>query len=458
MFPVQKSIYGSLAAFVLILTTYICTTSFPVASNKIEQRVDLGPPKPMAVNTVAPVRLPDFSAAKPIGELPEKSPQTNSTLFVSLKQQQQRKTPESGLNPAEMKAGNSYLSQVQNSSYVSNPLDVSSPDIDWQYPNLVIPRATIANFQKKMAYGKKLARVGALASAEKEAQMGLKLVAESLDFSTRRHTLYTKKIDDVFVTLKEMTDFRVENSNLADMIQSHKTPILKEKHPADLSRNLAQLAYLSYAEEQLYGIFANYRFCSDAFFTLGKIFLSSRIGNEDTEVATMKAMLMFRMAVTLNPADSQSANELGAMYAGLNYLDVAKEYFVQSVSNSPTPTAWQNLARIHRMLGEQQLAAQAENEYRILAQGSSQKVSWVTPDEFGRSNQFRPTNGTNHPTIQSNRHPAMPAMQHPGIGQPAFQQTASQNPGIPSKQPSPTQKNTGHITGIPIPNILKLWK
>jgi len=56
MFPVQKSIYGSLAAFVLILTTYICTTSFPVASNKIEQRVDLGPPKPMAVNTVAPVR------------------------------------------------------------------------------------------------------------------------------------------------------------------------------------------------------------------------------------------------------------------------------------------------------------------------------------------------------------------------------------------------------------------
>ena len=309
-----------------------------------------------------------------------------------------------------------------------------------------------------MAYGKKLARVGALASAEKEAQMGLKLVAESLDFSTRRHTLYTKKIDDVFVTLKEMTDFRVENSNLADMIQSHKTPILKEKDPADLSRNLAQLAYLSYAEEQLYGIFANYRFCSDAFFTLGKIFLSSRIGNEDTEVATMKAMLMFRMAVTLNPADSQSANELGAMYAGLNYLDVAKEYFVQSVSNSPTPTAWQNLARIHRMLGEQQLAAQAENEYRILAQGSSQKVSWVTPDEFGRSNQFRPTNGTNHPTIQSNRHPAMPAMQHPGIGQPAFQQTASQNPGIPSKQPSPTQKNTGHITGIPIPNILKLWK
>jgi len=467
MVPVQKTIFGSLAALVLILTTYICATSHPVETDKIEPRVELRAPKRIVVNKIAPIPLPDFSAAKPISERDETHPKLDSTVIVSSEPRQDT-NPEWRPNSGEEKTSNLYPTPILNSEYASHTLDISSQDIssqdiDWQYPDHVIPRATIANFQKKMAYGKKLARVGALASAEKEAQLGLKLVAESLDFSTRLHTLYTKKIDDVFVTLDEMTDFRAENSNLVDVILSHKTPILKEEHPANLSRNLAQLAYLSYAEEQLIGIFANYKFCSDAFFTLGKIFLSSRIGNENTEVATMKAMLMFRMAVTLNPADSQSANELGAMYAGLNYLDVAKEYFLQSVRNSPTPIAWQNLARIHRMLGEHQLAIQAENEARILSQGSSQKVSWVTPDEFGRANQFRTTNGTNRSSIPpANRNSSTPALNQPNLRQSGFQRPASPQPGmipgIQSTQPSPPQKSTGRIAGIPIPNIMNLWK
>lgn len=449
MFPVHKSIFVSLAAFVLILSACICATSFRTESEETSTGAEQEFLTGIASSDNAPTQLPDFSEAKSITGRGQSPQSYVSGPFL----------PTTADSDWELSRNSD---SIANHSFPQNSTGTPAHDVAWQYPNLVIPSATVANFRKKMAYGKKLARIGALASAEREAQLGLKLVAESLDFSTGLQSLYANKIDEVFITLKEMNDFRTENGDLVEVIHSHRTPILKNESPSSLSRNSAQLAYLSYAEEQLTGIFANYNFCSDAFFTLGKIFLASRIGNENTEVATMKAMLMFRMAVSLNPADSQSANELGALYAGLNYLDVAKEYFLQSVRNSPTPNAWRNLARIHRLLGEHQLAAQAENEYARVSQGLSRKVAWVAPDAFGRSNQLGQANGSGQQNIPSNRRPNQQAMQQPRFQQRGIQNPATQNRGMqPGFQPMPNptpQSNTGRIAGIPIPSFMNFWK
>lgn len=449
MFPVHKSIFVTLAAFVLILSAYICATSFRAESEEASPAEEQESLADIVSSDNAPTHLPDFSEAKSITGAGQSPRSYVSGPFL----------PTNANSDLEL-ARNS--DSIANHSSPQNSTETSAQDVAWQYPNLLIPSATVANFQKKMAYGKKLARIGALASAEKEAHLGLKLVAESLDFSTGLQSLYANKIDEVFVALKEINDFRTANGDLSEVIHSHSTPILKNESPSSLSRNSAQLAYLSYAEEQLIGIFANYNFCSDAFFTLGKIFLASRIGNENTEVATMKAMLMFRMAVSLNPADSQSANELGALYAGLNYLDVAKEYFIQSVRSSSTPNAWRNLARIHRLLGEHQLAAQAENEYARVSRGLSRKVAWVAPDEFGRSNQVGQANGPNGQNLSSSRRPNQRSMQPSNFQQRGNQNSASQNRGMqsgfqPMPAPSP-QSHSGRIAGIPIPSFMNFWK
>lgn len=449
MFPVHKSIFGTLTAFVLVLSAYICASSFRDEPEEVLSSSEQESFPNTYGTDQTPTRLPDFSEVKSITAKDQSLESYVAGPFLPT------------TTNSERLIGLKSSSQADQTS-LKNSTRLLSDEVAWQYPNLVIPSATVANFRKKMAYGKKLARIGALASAEKEAQHGLKLVAESLDFSTGLQNLYANKIDDVFIALDEINDFRTAKGDLAEVIHSHRTPILKNESPSSLSRNSAQLAYLSYAEEQLNGIFANYNFCSDAFFTLGKIFLARRIGNENTEVATMKAMLMFRMAVSLNPADGQSANELGALYAGLNYLDVAKDYFLQSVRNSPTPNAWRNLARIHRLLGEHQLAAQAENEYARVSQGLSRKVAWVAPDEFGRSNQLGQPNGSGQQRMPANRRPNQQSMQQSNFQHRGNQNAATQNGHMqPGFQPMPSnspQNNAGRIAGIPIPNFMNFWK
>ena len=69
-------------------------------------------------------------------------------------------------------------------------------------------------------------------------------------------------------------------------------------------------------------------------------------------------------------------------------LAQATSYFKQSLISNPTPQTWQNLAKVHERLGEQDLASLAKNEFSVAVQTRSQGASaiqWLPTTTFNES-------------------------------------------------------------------------
>jgi len=84
-----------------------------------------------------------------------------------------------------------------------------------------------------------------------------------------------------------------------------------------------------------------------------------------------------------------AANELGVLYARYGQLPQARQLLLYSLRLRPHVQGWQNLAVVHRQLGEADLAKLADNERQLLAQKSGESadaagdmVRWVDPKTF----------------------------------------------------------------------------
>jgi tetratricopeptide (TPR) repeat protein len=182
------------------------------------------------------------------------------------------------------------------------------------------------------------------------------------------------------------------NLDLSAIIAAHRTPACKRQMPA--SQLAATQSYFDYARDELQRAAASSPVASQALTGLGKTYTLATEKNQG-RLAYAKAMVFHQAAVSADPRNHLAANELGVLLAKHGQWEPAKQAFLQSLRVQADAATWQNLAAVHRQLGERDLAELAEHERELLL-GKPESaasatidgkptVQWVDPKAFAGS-------------------------------------------------------------------------
>ncbi len=229
-----------------------------------------------------------------------------------------------------------------------------------------LPPGGVATVSQNMADADRRAQSDKTLGTDLERWDALSAIAESLDrqaASTRHSTLLSKAM----TAIREAEDFVTGIDDIGMIVAKHETPILQSEEKPGISGMQAMLIYCQHAESLL-GKALNWdATASETLLSLGRQFGDSNRIGENPEYQNAKSMVMYRLAVRLNPTDARALSELGLLYAKLNQFTEAKELLKSSLRITPVASTWESLASVHATLGEQQLAQQAMQESRILA-------------------------------------------------------------------------------------------
>jgi tetratricopeptide (TPR) repeat protein len=264
----------------------------------------------------------------------------------------------------------------------------------------VVHQASAAN-----RHAFELAEHGAIYSARAEFIVALRTIAEALD-ARQDNNDHVRMLEAGLKALEELDDFggrdlgSGDELNLDQIVAGHRTPVLKEllQDPPSgkITAHRAMSLYLTYAEQKLAACCADVPASSAALYGLGKIYTvpDSAHGPADATHGA-KAVAFHEAALAVDARNFRSANELGVLLVRFGRLPEARSALLHSLAVSPQPTTWQNLAAVHRALGQNQLAEAAGREAQLLATrqqqagmvaaGSATQVRWVDPATFARS-------------------------------------------------------------------------
>ncbi|MEX0792213.1 MAG: tetratricopeptide repeat protein [Pirellulaceae bacterium] len=261
--------------------------------------------------------------------------------------------------------------------------------------------------------GMSLAHRGAYYSARAEFIQAMRLITQTLDTqqSTREHSA---ALSSGLVALDEASAFIPEGAKLeADLdlpmiIRSHRTPALKEEDLKELTPLAAVQAYFGYAQEKLRFAAGGVPEATQALFGLAKL-QEFMHGGESGNRALIgpRSIALYQTALSIDPTHAETANELGVLLARYGQYEDAKHALLQGLRSRPYAESWNNLARVHELLGEPDLAQLARQEAAApQARGGNQVVRWTTPEEFtdeGRPTLRQPSQATSRPAESTAR-------------------------------------------------------
>ncbi len=257
-----------------------------------------------------------------------------------------------------------------------------------------------------------LAQHGAVFSARLEYMHSLEVIAEALDAQRGTH-IHQRMLIAGFKAMEEADDFASQHflaggeRNFAETVRSHQTPVVKNEPNLVWTTQAAMSRYLTYSQEQLAGALANLPPASAALFGLGKIFTVPLAAHGPPDATGgAKAVALYQAALMVDGRNYLAANELGVLLAGFGRLPEARAALLHSLSASSQPIVWQNLAAVHKAMGEADLAARAGKEAELAAKQMGQAaataydVRWVDPETFARAKPIDadPVNSTANST------------------------------------------------------------
>ena len=184
--------------------------------------------------------------------------------------------------------------------------------------------------------------------------------------------------------------------DVAFLVQSHRTPILKGNRVGGLTPMAAQGRYYTYAQEQLAAAAGREPVGSIALYGLGKVTAHmASAGKSKRLEGGGQAMTYFQAALLCDPNNFRAAHELGVALAQNGRLDQARDLFLRVIAIAPNAASWQNLSVVHERLGQQQLAIAARAEAQQLtgpsATAGKPAVRWVDARAFSQTTS--PTDG-----------------------------------------------------------------
>ncbi len=242
-----------------------------------------------------------------------------------------------------------------------------------------------------------LAQHGALFAARLQYMQSLEMVADALDaqHSTRVHR---RMLAAGFKAIEEADDFAASRLplsselNVAEIVRNHQTPVLKDD-TSDLSGQAAMSRYLTYAQEQMAAALGDVPQGSGALFGMGKLYsVPPEAHGPPDATGGAKAVAFYQASLMVDRRNFMAANELGVMWVNFGRLPEARAAFRHSLSISSQPVVWENLAAVHRSLGEAELSRKAEQASVAAAKRtgtgaslSAYDVQWVDTDTFARA-------------------------------------------------------------------------
>jgi tetratricopeptide (TPR) repeat protein len=344
------------------------TASGPSAAPRMASEPSVGPFSPNASSgsTLTVHRfnpMPSDTAQKPIAERPRAAP----------------RPIEEAPSPTEMRAE-------------SERIDLALPD---RTPELmaVCQRAEALN-----RHGFELAQRGAIFSARMEYMQSLETIAEALDAQHATH-IHQRMLVAGFKAIDEADDFTSHHIlaggelDVAEIVRAHQTTILKREPKQDWSAKGAMGRYLTYAQEQLAAAAGDVPQASAALFGLGKVYsVPPAAHGPPDSTGGAKAVVFHQAALMVDGKNFMAANELGVLLVRFGRLPEARAALLHSLSISPQPVVWQNLAEVHQAMAEYELAAKARQSAEMAANRmgragalAAYDVQWVDPATFVRA-------------------------------------------------------------------------
>ncbi|TWT30035.1 hypothetical protein [Blastopirellula retiformator] len=247
-----------------------------------------------------------------------------------------------------------------------------------------------------------LAQRGAFFSARAELIQALRLLTQTLDTERQTHQ-YSEALAEGLLALEEASDFVPEGSrleadiNLERLIQSHRTQILKKVDASQLTPLVAAQQYFSHAQDRLAIACGGVPESSAALYGLAKLqpYLKSGSGGDKALIGP-RSIALHQSAFLADPNNILAANELGVLLARYGQLSDAKQVFVKGLRSHSLADTWNNLAKVHEMLGENEMASLAREEakYATAQGGVAPKgnfVRWVSPEAFAQQQRREET-------------------------------------------------------------------
>lgn len=241
-----------------------------------------------------------------------------------------------------------------------------------------------------------MAQRGMLYSAKTELVKGLTLISQALDVQ-QGTAIHALALSAGLTALEEARDFASAGSqtggttDIAAIAGTHQTKLPAVIAPGT-SPVVAQQQYFGFAQQQLAIAGGGIQASSEILYRLGR--LQTAMAAHDSNPAALhgpQAIVFYQAALTTDGNNWKAANELGVLYARYGQLPQSRQLLVQSVTIHPNRQGWQNLAVVHRRLGEIDLAQRAEAEVQLLdkqpgqATASNDMVRWVDAKTFAAS-------------------------------------------------------------------------
>ena len=182
--------------------------------------------------------------------------------------------------------------------------------------------ATIHNVTARIHNAENLMARGACFAARAEMLQALKAIAQSLDEhdGTRRHG---DALAFALRAFQEAGDLTPRGAGLASpvnlelTIRGHRTPVLWNENVNRLTPVAAQQRYMAYAQEQLAEACRGDMSAAETLYVLARI--NTVLESEKPESSLLflpQAMVMYRVALEIDPRHGRAANELGVLLAG----------------------------------------------------------------------------------------------------------------------------------------------
>jgi tetratricopeptide (TPR) repeat protein len=243
-----------------------------------------------------------------------------------------------------------------------------------------------------------MAKRGMFYSARRELAQALQSIAQSLD-TQEGSTRHATSLAAGLAALTEARDFSApstrsgEAASVASIAATHRTPRLAGPLPPQLPPVAAQQHYFAFAQSQLTIAAGGIPASAQILYRLGRLEMAMTAHDFDpTALHIPRAIVFHQASLATDGGNWLAANELGVILARCGQLGEAKQLLLHSLNIRPHAAGWQNLAAVHRRLGEGELAELADQERQRLASqtaktspDSNEMVRWVAPKAFAAS-------------------------------------------------------------------------
>ncbi|MEZ6091188.1 MAG: hypothetical protein R3C05_24835 [Pirellulaceae bacterium] len=195
-------------------------------------------------------------------------------------------------------------------------------------------------------------------SARHHAIEALHLMAQSTDELTHSNE-GTQALSQALTAIREASDFlgrygAVDPAALQRLVDSHSTRVLKRCDLKDVQPLRAADTYYEFARGRFVDAVGGWVVSARALVVVAK---TEPVTSDQTDTNLSAAQVCFlRSAVACDPQNAIAANELGHELLALGMFDEARWALEHSYAQKPTAAALQNLAELHRVTGNVQLA------------------------------------------------------------------------------------------------------